>query len=309
MSSSERAHATPSVLDRGLPREGLGTAYDRGLAAASQSGRRRRERSRGVRRYLLVADLAALAVAFASLQLVFPAQAMDDRLALNGELLLFAASLPLWVALARAIGLYDRDAERPEHTTVDDLVGIVALVTMVVWLSFVVSYVTGIASPDFGKWVIFWVFAIVAIALARSAARMIVGHRASLVQRALIVGTDRDAQLVGRKLAQHPEYRISLVGFVDASPSRLRDEVFHVPVVGGVEEVPTLIERLGIDRVVFGFSGATQRQMLRLVRHLQALGVQAGHRPAHGRGARAERERHVDRGDAARELAADEDRS
>ena len=103
---------------------------------------------------------------------------------------------------------------------------------------------------------------------------MIVGRRAALVQRALIVGTDRSAQLVARKLAQHPEYRISLVGFVDASPTRLRDEVADVPVLGGAEEIPALVERLGIDRVVFGFSGATERQMLLLVRHLQALGVQ-----------------------------------
>ena len=188
-------------------------------------------RGRAVRRSLSVADLTALVTAFVALQVVFPAQASNDRLALDSEALLFVASIPLWVLLARAMGLYDRDAERPEHTTVDDLVGIVSLVTTVVWLSFVVSYVTGAASPDFGKWVVFWALAIVLIAVARSAARMVVRRRGDLVQRALIVGTDRNAQLVARKLLQHPEYGISLVGFVDASPARLRDEVADVPVL------------------------------------------------------------------------------
>lgn len=276
MSTGDRAQTARFVLDAGPTRNSsvqLENALVRVPASTSRS-RHRRDRSRAVRRSLLVADLTALAVAFAALQLIFPAQAMGDPLSLDGELLLFAASIPLWVMLARAMGLYDRDAERPEHTTVDDLVGIVSLVTTVVWLSFVVAYVTGRANPDFGKWVVFWALAIAGIAVARTAARIVVRRRSALVQRALIVGTDRSAQLVGRKLVQHPEYRISLVGFVDASPSRLRDEVADVPVLGGAEELPELVERLGVDRVVFGFSGATDRQMLRLVRHLQTLAVQ-----------------------------------
>jgi exopolysaccharide biosynthesis polyprenyl glycosylphosphotransferase len=244
------------------------------LPPRSVSATRRRGRGRSVRRSLLVADLTGLAVAFVALELRFPAQAVNDSLNFDSELALFVASLPLFVILARAMGLYDRDAERPEHTTVDDLVGIVALVTTVVWLSFVFSYITGVGHPNFGKWVVFWALAIVGIAVARSVARSIVGRRTSLVQRALIVGTDRRAQLVGRKLAQHPEYRISLVGFVDGSPKPLREEVANVPILGGVEHLPALVERLGIDRVVFGFSGATDRQMLVLVRHLQALRVQ-----------------------------------
>ncbi|MGH3137945.1 MAG: sugar transferase [Gaiellaceae bacterium] len=275
MNPPDPAPATQPVLDpASMQGRSAGAELHPAGTTTARPDRRRDHRSRAVRRSLLVADLTALAIAFALLQLFFPAQAMDDRLSLDGELLLFVASLPLWVALARTIGLYDRDAERPEHTTVDDLVGIVSLVTTVVWLGFVVSYITGRASPDFGKWVVFWALAIAGITVARSAARTIVRRRTGLMQRALIVGTDRSAQLVGRKLVQHPEYRISLVGFVDSSPNPLGEEVVGVPVLGGADELPALVERLAIDRVVFGLSGATDRQMLLLVRHLQALGVQ-----------------------------------
>ena len=273
MSPRDRVQARP-VLDSDPTRDHEQTQRNvDGLRAVPNALRRRRDRGRTVRRSLLGADLVALVTAFVALQVVFPAQASNDRLSFDREALLFAASLPLWVVLARAIGLYDRDAERPEHTTVDDLVGIVSLVTTVVWLSFVFSYVTGAASPDFGKWVVFWALAIALIAVARSAVRMAIRRRGDLVQRALIVGTDRNAQLVARKLLQHPEYGISLVGFVDASPARLRDEVADVPVLAGAEQLPTLVDRLAIDRVVFGFSGATERQMLRLIRELQTLNV------------------------------------
>lgn len=276
MTPADRGQAAPSVRQAVPPQDsGARPADDLvGVLAASARCGHRRDRSRTVRRYVLVADLTALAVAFGALQLIFEGSDMNDRVSVNSELLLFAASLPLWVVLARAMGLYDRDAERPEHTTVDDLVGIVALVTTVVWLSFVVAYITGRADPDLGKWVVFWALGIAGITLARSAMRARVRRHPALVQRALIVGTDRSAQLAGRKLVQHPEYRISLIGFVDASPTPLRDVVAGVPVLGGPEDLPALVERLGIDRVVFGLSGATDRQMLFLVRHLQSLGVQ-----------------------------------
>ncbi len=244
------------------------------LATAATSSRRRHDRDRTVRHALLVADMTALVSAFAVLQVVFPAQAVNDRLGSTSEIVLFAASLPLWVVLARTMGLYNRDAERPEHTTVDDFVGIVALVTTIVWLSFVAAYVTGAAAPNFGKWVVFWALAIVLIAAARAAARAVVARRGNLVQRALIVGTDPSAQIVARKLIQHPEYRISPVGFVHGSPALLREEVSGVPVVGAANQLPSLVEQMAIDRVLFGFSGATERQMLRLVRHLQGVGVQ-----------------------------------
>ena len=43
----------------------------------------------------------------------------------SGRSSLFVATLPLWVLLARVYGLYDRDEERTDHSTVDDVVGVV----------------------------------------------------------------------------------------------------------------------------------------------------------------------------------------
>ena len=199
---------------------------------------------------------------------------MGDRIALDSELLLFVCSLPLWLVLARAMGLYDRDEERPEHTTVDDLVGVFPLVTMGVWLNFVARVRHRSGQPRSGQ-----VDRLLGTRHRRDRARAISRaddrwppHRPR--PGALIVGTDRSAQIIARKLAQHPEYRISLVGFVDASPTPLRDELADVPVLGGAEELPELVERLEIDRVVFAFSGATEREMMLLVRHLPARGVQ-----------------------------------
>jgi exopolysaccharide biosynthesis polyprenyl glycosylphosphotransferase len=231
---------------------------------------RRRHRGDVVRRKLVVADLLGLAVAFGALQVGIGSGGGDgDRVAAPDEALLFLVMLPLWIVLARAMGLYDRDEERPEHTTVDDVVGIFQLATAFVWAVFVTSFATRTADPDLGKWIAFWVLAIAFVSVARSIARVVARRDAGYVQNAVIVGTDRIGQLLGRKLVHHPEYRIRVVGFVDARPRDLRADLAHVPVLGSAETLVELAERHDLDRVFVGFSGPPDRQMMEIVRQLQ----------------------------------------
>ena len=88
MSRAERVEAVPPGLDIDLNQES-DSEYGGGPVgvAAHASASRRRDRSRTVRRYLLVGDLSALVGAFAALQVIFPAQSVDDRLSLDSELL------------------------------------------------------------------------------------------------------------------------------------------------------------------------------------------------------------------------------
>jgi exopolysaccharide biosynthesis polyprenyl glycosylphosphotransferase len=224
---------------------------------------------------LMTADLAGLILAFVVLEVAFGATGHGrDRIPVDSEILLFAATLPIWLMAAQGMGLYNRDEERPEHTTVDDLVGVFELVTIFVWLIFVAATVTRAASPDLAKWTIFWALAIAAVVVARSVARVIARRKIAYVQNALIVGTDRVGQLIARKLLLHPEFRIRVAGFADGSPRRLRPDVADLPVLGAAEELVDLVEKHEIDRVVIAFSRQSSRQLMQLTRHLQLRGVQ-----------------------------------
>jgi exopolysaccharide biosynthesis polyprenyl glycosylphosphotransferase len=245
-----------------------------GPSSGQQTTRRRRRRGDVVRRKLVLADVFGLVAAFGILQLWLGHATGEDRVGLDRELILFALSLPLWVVLARGVGLYSRDEERPEHNTADDLLGLTALVTISVWLLFVVSYVTGLADPDIGKWVAFWALAIACVFVARALARLIARASPDYVQNAVIVGTDKTGQIMGRKLVQHPEFRINLVGFIDASPRELRSDLASIPVIGTADELLELADLYGLDRVFVAFSGATDRNMMQLARRLQLAGVQ-----------------------------------
>ena len=111
--------------------------------------------------------------------------------------------------------------------------------------------------------------------MARSGARFLARRSPEYVQNAVVVGTDRTGQIIARKLLQHPEFRINVVGFVDASPRALRPDVAHLPGDRCMRsEILDLVERYDLDRVVFAFSGPTEREMMQLARRLPALGVQ-----------------------------------
>jgi exopolysaccharide biosynthesis polyprenyl glycosylphosphotransferase len=232
-----------------------------------------RRRGVAVRRLLIAADVLGLIFAFATLQALVGSHG-NDQVPLDSELLLFSLSVPVFVVMAQARGLYSKDEERPDHTTVDDLVGVLFLVTFLVWSMLVAATITGFAAPDFGKWVIFWALSVVTIVLARSAARAFARRLPAYTQRTIVVGAGRIGQLVARKLVQHREYGIEVVGFVDRNARERRSELAHVPVLGQPEDLVEIVMGSEADRVVVAFMNDSATDLEETVRKLQAMGVQ-----------------------------------
>ena len=87
-----------------------------------------------IRRALLTADVVGLTLAFLISMLAFGDHPQSDRVSSMRELVLFLAALPLWIVLTKLYGLYERDEERTDHSTVDDVVGVFHLVTVGAWL-------------------------------------------------------------------------------------------------------------------------------------------------------------------------------
>lgn len=83
-----------------------------------------------VRRALLLADVLGLTGAFFLAAAFFGPGPTVDHVSNTAEILLFLAALPALVVLAKVYGLYERDEERTDHSTVDDVVGVFHLVTV-----------------------------------------------------------------------------------------------------------------------------------------------------------------------------------
>jgi exopolysaccharide biosynthesis polyprenyl glycosylphosphotransferase len=240
--------------------------------------RRGSVRRRGwlVRRALAAADATGILLAFALTQVLFPpdVEPQYDRFGTQVEVMLFALTLPFWIVLGRIYNLYSSDEERTDHSGVDDFFSVFNMVTVGSWLFFALAYVVDFANPSFPKLALFWAFAIVLVPVCRTIARVLCRRSDTYVLNTLIVGAGHVGQRVAKKLLQHPEYRVNVVGFVDEHPRVRADGLEHLSVVGRPAELPEIVSGLGVDRVIVAFSQNPHGETLETIRDLNQRGVQ-----------------------------------
>ena len=246
---------------------------ERALAGRDEKPVRRR--GSFVRRVLLVCDLTALATAFFVTQIVFDLGGAETGWYAPGtEALLFLASLPGWVVLAKIYGLYSRHEERTEHSTADDAVGVFHTVTLGAWLVFIFTNLVAVADPHVGKAVTFWALAIALVLSLRVAGRGFCRRRLAHFQNTVIVGTGQIGQLVARKHLNHPEWGVDLLGFVDTDMQPMNGELEGMPLLGPPERLSEIVREYHVDRVVFAFTQDSHQESLDLVSSLKDLDVQ-----------------------------------
>jgi exopolysaccharide biosynthesis polyprenyl glycosylphosphotransferase len=219
-----------------------------------------------IRRMLVLADAAGLALAFLTVGIAF---------GFRWELFIGSlATLPLWIVIARVYQLYDQDEERTHHATSDDIVGVFHLVTIGTWVMYLGVTALRIAHPGLGKAAIFWGSAIASITLGRTIARAMCRRSSLYLQNTLILGAGDVGQRVARKLIRHPEYGLNLVGFVDSNPKPRHGDLPELPVLGQATDLVTIVFAHAIERVVVAFSNDTADETLAAVRTLNEIDVQ-----------------------------------
>jgi exopolysaccharide biosynthesis polyprenyl glycosylphosphotransferase len=222
-----------------------------------------------VRRALLVVDVVALAAALAiSELLVTPGRAPLESFA---ETLL---TVPLWVGLFKLYGLYDRDAKRISHSTVDDLPHLIhALVlgSLGLWLF------TKIVTPErleLAQGVVFFAGFLTLILAGRTMIRSAVAPRIAR-DRVVLVGSGPMAGLLMRKIRTHPEYALDPVGYLASSGEdagidglrRLGDPLI---------DLERAARDHGVQRVVVLASEVSDDVLVDVVRACSDLGLKVG---------------------------------
>jgi exopolysaccharide biosynthesis polyprenyl glycosylphosphotransferase len=274
MTAAGEAALTDTLLLRATATTDAPLAVDATLPARARPARGRSRRWL-VHRLLVLADVIGLMAAFALAEVLSAHHSVrHNRLGFDGEILLFAVMLPAWVLVAKLHGLYDNDDERTDHTTMDDLVGVLHLVTLGTWLFVFVGWATGWAHPSLGKLLVFSLLALALVPLARAVARAVARRSTLYVQNAVVLGAGVVGHLVVRKLQSHPEYGIHVVGFVDSDPVEGACDDPDVPLLGDIADLHQLIEPLEIERVVVAFSRDTHDDVLHALRLLRGSQVQ-----------------------------------
>jgi sugar transferase (PEP-CTERM system associated) len=82
-------------------------------------------------------------------------------------------------------------------------------------------------------------------------------HRAAPRERLLLVGTSPAAIELAKELHdRRQELGVEIVGFIDPDRARLGSPVINPGVVGTIDDITALVDRMGVDRVVVSLSDA-----------------------------------------------------
>ena len=180
------------------------------------------------RRMLAVADLIAGGVCTAAV--------------LGGEIgwLWALAPAPLWILVAKLLGLYDRDHRVIRHLTVDELAQIVAWSSIVAVITSAALSLAGAGGPPIGTLIGLTGLLVICDLLLRVAARNR-WRRATPPARCLIVGDAELAAQVKRKLRLFADMHLVDAGLVSAA--RFSQDLARAPrqVLAALAEVDRVV--------------------------------------------------------------------
>lgn len=94
--------------------------------------------------------------------------------------------------------------------------------------------------------------------------RSLLRSRGIWVDRLLIVGTGDVGRMILQKIRQMPRLGYKVVGFVDGDTENVQ-EIMGAPVLGGVEEIPALIEQYEIEEVIIGRPELSHQELLTII--------------------------------------------
>lgn len=230
-----------------------------------------------LRRVLVITDVLALALAMGFMG-VLAGKGEESHL----EYLLYALiTLPVWVVLFKLYGLYERDAKRLSHSTLDDLPSLfhaLLLGSVLLWCWF------SVAAPHklvFASILVFAGAALTIVATARAAAR---GGFARMVspERVLLVGSGPASSTLIEKMRARASLRLEPIGIVSGS----HDEgaVVSLPRLGAMQDVDltSLLVEHDVGRVVVSDAEVEDESLLRVLRDCRKVSVKVSLLPATG---------------------------
>ena len=225
-----------------------------------------------LRRFLVAADLVALAIGVAV------AATLSGGMS-STHALWALATFPAWILLFHLYGLYSNDSRRISHTGVDELPGIFH----------------SMAVGAFGMWGYFQLvppgkveFLPILVLIGSAGSTMLVlralmrygSVRLLGPERVLFVGSGPSTGLLIQRMRTHKSYGLEPVGLISDPASTTLP--IDIAVVGDLQatDVAGVIGRHRIDRVVVESAGFADEAILQLLRRCKQLSVKVSLLPA-----------------------------
>ena len=83
--------------------------------------------------------------------------------------------------------------------------------------------------------------------------------------RVLVIGAGEIGRMVLQKIIQNPKLGYQLVGFVDEASTQKVKSLLGVPVLGGLADIPTIIEQQAVDEVIIGLPESSSHDLVKII--------------------------------------------
>jgi exopolysaccharide biosynthesis polyprenyl glycosylphosphotransferase len=224
------------------------------------------------RRLLVAADLVALLAGIGSWSVVATRHGSHQEM---WALL----TLPVWIALFRAYGVYAAGSRRVGYATVDDIPDMAhafLLGTVAMWLFFDLTPAGRLRTMQVASFVcVAFVLALCFRVVARKLALRMFGP-----ERVLFVGSGQMTPIVVRQMLRQPRYGLSPV----AALTRPENERWPLPLAdaGSLADVDPArcIVEYGIERVIVSAEGVDDDSLAELINVCRRLGVKVSALPS-----------------------------
>ena len=185
---------------------------------------------------------------------------------------------PIVVALLAIRGLYRPKITMQYLDEVGHVVGACSVAAMIIIA--LVAFFSGSATGQAELVARVWAFGMVYVAGSRyvlGVTQRRARQERLVAQRTLIIGAGRIGAQVERRLEERPELGLQPIGYIDAFPPS--DEQVpgrRSPVLGGPDDLESIVERTGAEHVVLAFlsSRGSDAHMVPIVRRCDELGLQ-----------------------------------
>ncbi len=87
--------------------------------------------------------------------------------------------------------------------------------------------------------------------------------------RLLIVGTGEVPRIILRAIAHSPGLGYEVVGLIAGDDENPEPESLPIPLLGGVDQLPELIDRYAVDEIIIGMPEASHQEIVRIISRCQ----------------------------------------
>ncbi len=201
----------------------------------------------------------------------------ESVLTFNDVFLSLLIALPVLFFFMKICGLYET---RIRVRTLDRFPRIIAAVNGFIITLLVAMFLLDASGSYRGYIIFFWFACVLLLFVGRVLLQTgySVMNRADVVERnTLLVGAGQVGKTLALKLAQHPEYGLKPIGFIDDNPliERFNEpEIKDLRVLGGLGDITDIIAEKNVEKVIVGFSKDSHESMLELITLCNNSGIE-----------------------------------